>query len=243
MAVTDLTNTSWLFKSRISQQTQQTTEQSYLLTGTFYTTSYNGIFSRLLNHYESSSSGTSYFRIGSSSSFPFCEYYWRGGTPGTNKWVEWLNSSWEKGYETPTITITGGSDVTNATLIAWLQANATQIETGYNITYHANGGIPIPTDLTGQTNLPNPLPTVSKTNFTFDGWYTDSTFTTPAVAGAEISADTNLYAKFTRSHITLDLSTIGLPEGTHSVQMKLSDGGVTKRDSELSNAVSYTVAP
>lgn len=115
--------------------------------------------------------------------------------------------------------------------------------TGYSITYHANGGTPEPENLTEQTNLPSPLPTVSKSGYSFDGWYTDSTFTTPAVAGAAISADTNLYAKFTRSHITLDLSTIGLPEGTHSIQMKLSDGGVTKRDSELSNAVQYTVAP
>lgn len=45
-----------------------------------------------------------------------------------------------------------------------------------------------------------------------------------------------------QTDITLDLSTIGLSEGTHSIQMKLSDGGVTKRDSALSNAVEYTVA-
>lgn len=38
-------------------------------------------------------------------------------------------------------------------------------------------------------------------------------------------------------NITLDLSTIGLPEGTHSIQMKLSGGD--KRDSALSNAVTY----
>lgn len=39
--------------------------------------------------------------------------------------------------------------------------------------------------------------------------------------------------------ITLDLSTIGLAIGTHSIQMTLSDNEVTKRDSELSNAVTY----
>lgn len=112
--------------------------------------------------------------------------------------------------------------------------------TGYSITYHADGGTPEPENLTGKTTLPSPLPTVSKPNFTFEGWYLDSTFQTPAVDGAEISADTDLYAKFTRSHITLDLSTIGLSEGTHSIQMKLSDDEVTKADSALSNAVSYT---
>lgn len=68
--------------------------------------------------------------------------------------------------------------------------------TGYSITYHANGGLPIPQDLTEQTELPTPLPVVSKSGYRFMGWYTDSTFTTQAVAGASISADTDLYAKF-----------------------------------------------
>lgn len=40
-------------------------------------------------------------------------------------------------------------------------------------------------------------------------------------------------------NITLDLSTIGLPIGTHSIRIKLSDDGVTKADSALSNAVTY----
>lgn len=43
----------------------------------------------------------------------------------------------------------------------------------------------------------------------------------------------------TQTNITLDLSTIGLPAGTHSIQIKLSDDSVTKVDSELSNAVTY----
>lgn len=44
------------------------------------------------------------------------------------------------------------------------------------------------------------------------------------------------------SVITLDLSTLGLPEGTHVIQFKLSDDGATKRDSALSNGVSYVVS-
>lgn len=146
----------------------------------------------------------------------------------------------------PILEISGGDPghLRNPILIYWLETNAKQILPGYSITYHANGGTPIPTDLTEQTALPSPLPTVAKDGFAFNGWYTDSTFTTPAVAGAEISADTDLYAKFTAlpSNITLDLSTLDLPEGSHSIQMKLSDDGVTKRDSELSNAVTYTVS-
>lgn len=38
---------------------------------------------------------------------------------------------------------------------------------------------------------------------------------------------------------TFDLTKIGLSIGTHSIQMKLSGGD--KRDSALSNAVTYTV--
>lgn len=42
-----------------------------------------------------------------------------------------------------------------------------------------------------------------------------------------------------QTNITLDLSTIGLPAGSHLIQIKLSDDGVTKADSELSNSVTY----
>lgn len=140
------------------------------------------------------------------------------------------------------ISITGGTDATDTDLINWLEANATQIQTGYSITYHSDGGTPTPGDLTGQTNLPSPLPTISKSGYTFDGWYLDSSFQTPAVAGAEISADTDLYAKFTASTITLDLSTIGLHDGAHSIQLRLSDEGLTKVDSDLSEAVTYEIS-
>ena len=109
---------------------------------------------------------------------------------------------------------------------------------GYSITYHANDGIPTPQNLTNQTELPT-LPIVSKTNYNFVGWYYDSTFTQEAHAGDTLIANVDLYAKFIRSHITLDLSTISLPAGSHTIQMKLSDDGVTKADSELSNSVTY----
>ena len=38
------------------------------------------------------------------------------------------NNSWINGQAYRIIEITGGNDVTNATLIAWLEANATQVE-------------------------------------------------------------------------------------------------------------------
>lgn len=111
--------------------------------------------------------------------------------------------------------------------------------TGYSITYHSNGGLPVPADLSDQTALPGQLPQVSKDNYSFVGWYYDDTFTTEAHGGDELTSNVDLYAKFVRSVITLELSTIGLPVGEHSIQMRLSDDYITKWDSDFSNAVTY----
>jgi uncharacterized repeat protein (TIGR02543 family) len=69
------------------------------------------------------------------------------------------------------------------------------IATGYSITYEENGGTTV-TDLTAQTNLPTPLPTITKSGYVFRGWFTDSAFTTKAIAGATLSTNTTLYAKW-----------------------------------------------
>lgn len=112
---------------------------------------------------------------------------------------------------------------------------------GYSITYHANDGIPTPQNLTNQTELPT-LPIVSKTNYNFVGWYYDSTFTQEAHAGDTLSANVDLYAKFIRSHITLDLTTLSgwgnVADGQHSIQVVAKADGY--KDSEKSTAVSFT---
>lgn len=114
---------------------------------------------------------------------------------------------------------------------------------GYSITYHANDGIPTPQNLTNQTELPT-LPIVSKTNYNFVGWYYDSTFTQEAHAGDTLSANVDLYAKFIRSHITLDLTTLSgwgnVADGQHSIQVVAKAEGY--KDSEPSASVSVTKA-
>ena len=52
--------------------------------------------------------------------------------------------------------------------------------------------------LTEQTTLPNPLPTPTNVTdgYTFEGWYTNSSFTTAATAGAALAANTTLYANY-----------------------------------------------
>ena len=68
----------------------------------------------------------------------------------------------------------------------------------YTVTYNMNDHgtqIDPASDLTA---LPNPLPTPSAVEgYTFGGWYTDANCTTAATAGATISDDITLYAKWT----------------------------------------------
>lgn len=67
----------------------------------------------------------------------------------------------------------------------------------YDITYHCDGATSgCPANATEQSKLPNPLPTPVKTDYFFGGWYTDAELTTSAVAGATLSADADLYAKW-----------------------------------------------
>lgn len=66
-----------------------------------------------------------------------------------------------------------------------------------NISFEENGGTAV-TDLTQQSNLPNPLPVITKAGKNFGGWFTDSELETPAVAGAAVTstAAITLYAKW-----------------------------------------------
>lgn len=68
--------------------------------------------------------------------------------------------------------------------------------TTYTVTYNTNGGEAI-AQVTNATALPDPLPTTNKVGYDFAGWYTDEAFTTLATAGAPISDNTTLYAKWT----------------------------------------------
>ncbi len=89
----------------------------------------------------------------------------------------------------------GCNDATSAVSGAIVVAAST-----YSITYEcysATSGCPATNPATGQTALPDPLPTVTKNGYTFGGWYTDNTLETSAVAGATLDDDVTLYAKWT----------------------------------------------
>ncbi len=67
----------------------------------------------------------------------------------------------------------------------------------YKITYSTAQGN-APSAVENVDSIPTTLPTLTADGYTFEGWYTDQAFTTKAVAGAEISANTTLYAKWTK---------------------------------------------
>ena len=66
-----------------------------------------------------------------------------------------------------------------------------------DISFEENGGSAV-ADLTQQTNLPDPLPVITKAGKNFGGWFIDSKMETPAVAGAAVTstAAITLYAKW-----------------------------------------------
>lgn len=69
----------------------------------------------------------------------------------------------------------------------------------YSITYDCDGAESgCPSNVAAATNLPDPLPTAPvKSGFDFAGWFTNSEKTIAAVAGAELTGNVTLYAKWT----------------------------------------------
>ena len=66
----------------------------------------------------------------------------------------------------------------------------------YSVTYVTNGHGVQPENLVEQMNLPTELPELTEEGYTFGGWYTNAALTIEAVAGAELTADATLYAKW-----------------------------------------------
>ena len=82
---------------------------------------------------------------------------------------------------------------------------------GYKITYNTNGGSEV-TEAVHQKKLPDVLPTTSKAEYEFAGWYTDEALTKAAVPGKALTGNTILYAKW-----TVKQSTPSDPEPTKPV--------------------------
>ena len=85
------------------------------------------------------------------------------------------------------------------------------ITTDIIITWHADGGMPIPTQTSvnhgGAINAPAEM---TKTGYTFGGWYSDAGFTIPVTFPiADVITETTLYAKWTINTYSVTWSTDG----------------------------------
>ncbi len=86
------------------------------------------------------------------------------------------------------------------------------------LTYNVDGGEAI--DPVNVSALPNPLPTTTKAGKNFGGWFTDSQKTVAAVAGAAITENTTLYAKWLDPYTVAEAKAVidGLNGGTKDNQ-------------------------
>ena len=91
------------------------------------------------------------------------------------------------------------------------------------VTLNGNGAIVIPSEITvGQGMAVGPLPTPSKTGFTFGGWYQNEGLTIPATSETIINNDTDFYAKwmenitvtFEPNDGTVSPTSVTFPSGT-----------------------------
>ena len=106
----------------------------------------------------------------------------------------------------------------------------------YSITYNTNGGAEIAA--TSGTTLPNSLPTTTREHYTFVGWYTDTECTQAATAGAKITQNTTLYAKWEAEtfQITLNPNEGTLKDKSGNVQSTIVfDYEYDSQSSPLSN--------
>ena len=102
---------------------------------------------------------------------------------------------------------------------------ASSSSTTYTITYNTDGGDAIAQE-TNATALPNSLPTPTKEGYRFDRWYTDEALTIPAEAGATLSDNITLYARWKQLYtVTYDLNG---GNGTEPTQASLCEGETFK---------------
>ena len=106
----------------------------------------------------------------------------------------------------------GATITANTTLYAKWTANETPEPTPeekYSVTYEINGHGEQPTNLTDVKALPEQLPELNEEGWTFGGWYLDEGLTQQAEAGATITANTTLYAKWTANEYTITFNNNG----------------------------------
>jgi uncharacterized repeat protein (TIGR02543 family) len=106
---------------------------------------------------------------------------------GDHAYCDIDTSTWDENSRTITLVSAGMG------IFIW--EDLAPVPSGYTISFNSNGGTTI-SDIEEATELPTPLPTPTKSGYTFVAWYYESNFQTRAKAGDTIEANTTLYAKW-----------------------------------------------
>ena len=122
------------------------------------------------------------------------------------------------------IATAGDTIESNVTLYAKWELNT------YTITYNSNGGSGIP-QTSNATKLPTPLPTPTKSGYTFVGWYYASAFTQIANPGDTLESNVTLYAKWGRTfaHKIFEVGDV-LSPGQIKISWDFSDITISEDD-------------
>lgn len=142
-------------------------------------------------------------------------------------------STW-KGSSTSALSWTNSSSTT-ARINSIVVTYSTGTPTGHTITYNMNGHGEDIQAVSDATALPNPLPTPKEVvGYTFGGWYTDDALTQAATAGAAISADITLYAKWTKNKYNVTASatngTVTIKDGNNTT---IESGSAVEHGTQL----------
>jgi uncharacterized protein (TIGR02145 family)/uncharacterized repeat protein (TIGR02543 family) len=126
-------------------------------------------------------------------------------------------------YSNYTFTGWTGASSTSASVTVTMDGNKAltakfeQIPT-YTVTFDANGGTVNPTSgTTGTDGKLAPLPTPTRTGYTFNGWYTATTGGTVVTTSTVFSATATIYAQWTEEVI--------VQPTTYTLTISASDGG------------------
>lgn len=184
MTITNLTNTTWVFKSGEYLNFYTWGSRSWSINFISNSTSYIQLD---YVYYEDQSEETDmmqYYSFDTHSTVTVYKYDWR------TEDITWTNVNYR------TIQITSGEDVHDSDLIKFLSNNAICQTPLVTVTFNMNG---IGSSVSSQTfakgtkaNMPIP----SDDGYIFAGWYTDSSLTTRFNFNMSILSNTTFYAKW-----------------------------------------------
>lgn len=188
MAITNLTNTTWVFKSGEHLKCNSLgIENSFYIDFTSNSTSYHQIYreypeqtDELYYGYKNPNQEGTYIIV----------LVYTGDPYGDATDFTWYNDNYQ------TIQITSGEDVYNSDLIEFLSDNAICQTPLVTVTFNMNG---IGTAVSSQTFASGEkviMPTPSAEDYIFAGWYTDPGLTTEFDFNTSVTSDITLYAKW-----------------------------------------------